>query len=161
MGRFTYSIFGVIQLQHKHHTGRDISTMARLSFLTGSAGLLLLLLLASSRPADVSAALAYGPDAVDDEVLSLPGLTYKPNFRHFSGYLNVGGGDGGVNATAGEGARMMHYQFFEAETDPETAPVVLWTNGGPGCSGLLGLYTGRWAGALIEGCNWRLGLLCA
>lgn len=103
-----------------------------------AAGLLLLLATAVD-----AAAVVYTQEALDDEVVSLPGLNYKPAFRHFSGYLNVGGGAGGVaTATAGEGARMMHYQFFESEGNPETDPVVLWTNGGPGCSGLLGLYTG-------------------
>lgn len=92
----------------------------------------------------VSAAVAYTEAALDDEVTGLPGLNYPIKFRHFSGYLNVGSGSGGVNATEGEGARMMHYQFFESEDSPETSPVVLWTNGGPGCSGLLGLYTGEW-----------------
>lgn len=38
-------------------------------------------------------------------------------------------------------SKFMHYWFVEAETNPETAPIVLWTNGGPGCSGLLGFLT--------------------
>jgi hypothetical protein len=117
--------------------------MARLFLVAGGA---LLLMLAAAPPAGAAAAAAYTQEALDDEVTSLPGLNYKPNFRHFSGYLNVGGGPGGVNTTEGEGARYMHYQFFESENTPETDPVVLWTNGGPGCSGLLGLYTGAWFG---------------
>jgi len=109
--------------------------------LLASVPLLPLLLLLA--PTASAAAVAYTQAALDDEVTGLPGLNYKPAFRHFSGYLNVGGGPGGINATEeGEGARFMHYQFFESEGNPETDPVVLWTNGGPGCSGLLGLYTG-------------------
>lgn len=101
--------------------------MARLLFLPVVAALLLL-------ATGAAAAVAYTQEALDDEVVSLPGLNYKPSFRHFSGYLNVAG--------EGEPARMMHYQFFESENNASTDPVVLWSNGGPGCSGLLGLYTG-------------------
>ena len=46
-------------------------------------------------------------------------------------------GDNDVTLTS----KYMHYWFVEAETNPETAPIVLWTNGGPGCSGLLGFLT--------------------
>jgi hypothetical protein len=47
----------------------------------------------------------------------------------FSGYLPVGEN------------KHIFYAYFESENDPVTDPVVLWTNGGPGCSGLLGLFT--------------------
>ena len=33
------------------------------------------------------------------------------------------------------------YMYIESEQSPVDDPVVLWTNGGPGCSGLLGLFT--------------------
>ena len=33
------------------------------------------------------------------------------------------------------------YWYVEAVESPETAPVALWTNGGPGCSGLTGFLT--------------------
>ncbi|GMI40694.1 hypothetical protein TeGR_g1485 [Tetraparma gracilis] len=33
------------------------------------------------------------------------------------------------------------YMYVESENAPASDPVVLWTNGGPGCSGLLGLFT--------------------
>ena len=35
----------------------------------------------------------------------------------------------------------MHYWFVESMEDPANAPVAFWTNGGPGCSGLLGFMT--------------------
>ena len=34
----------------------------------------------------------------------------------------------------------IHYWFIEAEHNPKDAPLFFWTNGGPGCSSLLGLF---------------------
>ena len=34
----------------------------------------------------------------------------------------------------------LHYVFVEAETDSASKPVVLWLNGGPGCSSLEGFF---------------------
>ena len=46
----------------------------------------------------------------------------------YSGCLPVGKTSG----TPGH----IHYWFIEAETDPANSPVVYWTNGGPGGSGI-------------------------
>ncbi|MBN3306246.1 PPGB protein, partial [Amia calva] len=67
------------------------------------------------------------PDA--DEIKSLPGLDKQPSFRQYSGYLNVSGN------------KHLHYWFVESQKDPANSPVVLWLNGGPGCSSLDGLLT--------------------
>jgi cathepsin A (carboxypeptidase C) len=64
-----------------------------------------------------------------DEVKYLPGLDFKINYRHYSGYLNSTDG------------RFLHYWFFESQRNPAEDPVVLWLNGGPGCSSVLGLLT--------------------
>ena len=67
-----------------------------------------------------------------DRVTDLPGLTDAISFSQYSGYLDLPGT-----------AKHMHYWFVEAEVDdPLSAPLAFWTNGGPGCSGLLGFMEG-------------------
>jgi carboxypeptidase C (cathepsin A) len=73
----------------------------------------------------------YTNDALLDQVIDLPGLHWKTNFNHFSGYLNLKGTQ-----------KFIHYWLVESEDiAPENAPLVFWTNGGPGCSGLIGFMT--------------------
>ena len=72
----------------------------------------------------------YTKEAVSDQVVELPGLTYTPEFNQFSGYIKLNGTE-----------KNIHYWMVEAETDPANAPLVFWTNGGPGCSGLIGFMT--------------------
>ncbi|XP_041059999.1 lysosomal protective protein isoform X3 [Carcharodon carcharias] len=62
-----------------------------------------------------------------DEVVYLPGLAKQPRFKQYSGYLNTS-----------ENIHL-HYWFVESQGHPENDPVVLWLNGGPGCSSLDGL----------------------
>ncbi|XP_071959695.1 lysosomal protective protein-like [Antedon mediterranea] len=64
-----------------------------------------------------------------DEVLALPGLAVQPNFKHYSGYLKA------------SGTKKLHYWFVESQSKPETDPVTLWMNGGPGCSSLDGMLS--------------------
>ena len=64
-----------------------------------------------------------------DEILSLPGLTQKPSFKQYSGYLK-----GGEDV-------FLHYWFVESQSNPAKDPVILWLNGGPGCSSIDGLLT--------------------
>jgi len=75
----------------------------------------------------------YTEEAQKDMVTSLPGLNfyYASSFAQFSGYLSVDD----------ENHRFIHYWYVESSRDPENDPVILWTNGGPGCSGLLGFGT--------------------
>ena len=36
---------------------------------------------------------------------------------------------------------MLHYWLQMSEGDPATDPVVMWLNGGPGASGMIGMLT--------------------
>lgn len=73
----------------------------------------------------------YTPAALADQIHDLPGLEEKPAFNQFSGYLTV---DVKNN-------RKIFYWYVESTNKPDTDPLVWWTNGGPGCSGLLGFLT--------------------
>ena len=60
---------------------------------------------------------------VEDEVhIVVPGYTH----RWYSGYLEFDTGK-------------FHYVLFDSQRDPDNDPLVLWFNGGPGCSSLIGM----------------------
>jgi cathepsin A (carboxypeptidase C) len=93
----------------------------------------LLLLLASS----LSLANVTGEKSnawIDDLVEELPdyGRTKTP---HFSGFLD---GSAGCDTKTNGPECKIHYWMALSESDPASAPVVLWLNGGPGSSSLLG-----------------------
>lgn len=64
---------------------------------------------------------------VKDRVVRLPGWDAELPSAHFSGYLSI------------TNTKHLHYYLVESEVDPENAPIVLWLNGGPGCSSIDGL----------------------
>ncbi|KAK2167443.1 hypothetical protein NP493_1277g00003 [Ridgeia piscesae] len=66
-------------------------------------------------------------DIPTDKVDVLPGLTSQPSFKHYSGYLKA------------TGTRKLHYWFVESAGNPKTDPLVVWMNGGPGCSSMDGM----------------------
>ncbi|KAK9054607.1 hypothetical protein SSX86_025686 [Deinandra increscens subsp. villosa] len=63
--------------------------------------------------------------AKSDKILKLPGQP-PVGFQQFSGYVTLDA----------KKKRALFYYFVEAEVDPVSKPLVLWLNGGPGCSSL-------------------------
>ncbi|KAM1134060.1 hypothetical protein ACFX19_043942 [Malus domestica] len=59
-----------------------------------------------------------------DKIGSLPGQPQGVNFDQYAGYVTV-------DQKAG---RALFYYFVESPQDSSTKPLVLWLNGGPGCS---------------------------
>jgi len=74
-------------------------------------------------------AIEYTETALQNEIKNLPGAP-PLNFRQFSGYISLPNGHGKI-----------FYWFVESQGNPDSDPLMLWTNGGPGCSGLAGLMT--------------------
>ncbi|KAF8043684.1 hypothetical protein BT93_A1869 [Corymbia citriodora subsp. variegata] len=58
-----------------------------------------------------------------DKIVSLPGQP-KVSFGQYAGYI----------AVDEKQQRALFYYFAEAEANPASKPLVLWLNGGPGCS---------------------------
>ncbi|KAM3403103.1 hypothetical protein ACQJBY_006701 [Aegilops geniculata] len=82
---------------------------------------------AASRPDSATANLDAATIAAQelDRVVSLPGApSYSYAFKHYSGYVT----------TDEQLGKALFYWFFEATEKPDDKPLVLWLNGGPGCS---------------------------
>ena len=65
-----------------------------------------------------------------DLVTSLPDIGFLPS-DWYSGFLTVN-----ENKT-------LHYVFVTSLSDPENDPVMVWLEGGPGCSSMLTLFNGH------------------
>uniref|UniRef100_A0A0E0F672 Serine carboxypeptidase-like 45 n=1 Tax=Oryza meridionalis TaxID=40149 RepID=A0A0E0F672_9ORYZ len=73
----------------------------------------------------IAALLHLGSCNGGDRIERLPGQP-EVSFGQYAGYVGVDD----------KGQRALFYYFVEAELDPATKPLVLWLNGGPGCSSL-------------------------
>ncbi|KAL5574680.1 hypothetical protein UlMin_016379 [Ulmus minor] len=62
-------------------------------------------------------------EAEADRVRNLPGQP-PVKFRHYSGYIKL----------EPDHHKALFYWFFHAQENPHQKPLVLWLNGGPGCS---------------------------
>ncbi|XP_010265560.1 PREDICTED: serine carboxypeptidase 24-like isoform X2 [Nelumbo nucifera] len=72
--------------------------------------------------------IGVGESATEQELDRISALPGQPQvtFSQYSGYITV-------DSTHG---RALFYWFTEATTDPQNKPLVLWLNGGPGCSSI-------------------------
>lgn len=64
--------------------------------------------------------------AEKDRFTRLPGAAEDMPSHSYSGYLDI------------SKEKSIHYVFVESESDPEKDPVMVWFNGGPGCSSMMG-----------------------
>jgi len=62
---------------------------------------------------------------VDELVKELPEIGPIP-FNLYSGYIPTNKN------------RKLHYMFAESQDNPAKDPLVIWFNGGPGCSSMMG-----------------------
>ena len=79
-----------------------------------------------------------------DEITHLPGLRGAFKSRHHGGYITVDESH----------KRNLYYYFVTSENKPAEDPLVLWLNGGPGCSSFDGEFSMLFTHVLVSvGCT--------
>ncbi len=79
-------------------------------------------------------------------LLLIQGYPYDFNERVWSGFLSTSSAN-----------RKLHYLFVESASKSSNTPVILWLNGGPGCSSLIGFLQEIGPYYLQEGINYQPG----
>lgn len=82
-------------------------------------------------PLIITPFLKSGKDVKEIQKMAAIDLTDLKDFPGYSGFITV---NESTNAN-------MFFWYFPAAAQSETAPVVLWLQGGPGASSLFGLFT--------------------
>ncbi|KAE8899688.1 Pheromone-processing carboxypeptidase [Phytophthora fragariae] len=75
-----------------------------------------------------------------DLVQNLPGLGPAVNVTQHAGRIALDDND----------KNSIFYWHFQAAQDPDKAPLVIWLNGGPGCSSMQGLFLGNSPFKLVD-----------
>jgi len=64
------------------------------------------------------------------KVTNLPGLSTKPDFKQYAGYLTV---DKKFQDN-------LFFWMFESQSSPQKDPLLIWLSGGPGCSSIAAMF---------------------